>query len=184
MIDPTTVQVGLIVLAAGCLTAGVMLLLPRDASRLIRHRRAPKEWPRHGGYASDKVVHIADFDTPGSPPAAVPVLDVPDQTPARPGPVSAVHQGATEAFGAELRALRDMAVSPELAPVVTPAQQMALDHDATGGISTGLIAFDRAVWDAVDAFLRDAELGLAAREHAARCRAAFEQTRESQAVTA
>jgi hypothetical protein len=50
-------------------------------------------------------------------------------TPGRPEPAGTAHEGATEAFGPELRALRDAPLSPELVPVLTEAQQFAAVHD-------------------------------------------------------
>ena len=44
-------------------------------------------------------------------------------------PTGEPHTGATEAFGPELRALRDAPLSPELVPVLTEAQAFAQVHD-------------------------------------------------------
>jgi hypothetical protein len=43
--------------------------------------------------------------------------------------VGEVHEGATEDFGGELRALRDAPVSPELAPVLTEVEIRTEVHD-------------------------------------------------------
>lgn len=48
----------------------------------------------------------------------------------QPAPATGItHEGATESFGGELRALRDAPLSPELVPVLTEAQHFAEVHD-------------------------------------------------------
>jgi hypothetical protein len=74
----------------------------------------------------------------------------------RPAPVSApepiVHEGATEAYGAELRAAGKALPSADLR---TTGEQMVADHHELAGISDGLDRFSENVMHELRLFLRD-----------------------------
>lgn len=64
-----------------------------------------------------------------------------------------VHEGASEGYGRELRALRSAPLDPALS--LKPAQQMNVDHECLSAISTAVDEFGQAVLGALGEFLRD-----------------------------
>lgn len=64
----------------------------------------------------------------------------------------AAHEGATEAYGAELHNAAKKLPSPDL---IRPAEQMVADHEALHAITIALDDFDRTVSDAISRFLRN-----------------------------